>query len=747
MAIRRIMTCACLVLALALAGSPPVRAKMSMGLGKVTAERGVVAVQNGPIAQQDVGGVHVTLTGPGTGVVGDPSALFQITVAGSGSDPILFTMKDRGDGGTFNPSSLTLSAAAPRGTFTYVPMSPGDKYVSVINNRSLTNPAEIKLTAVNGSLPPAPTPGSDRTSQPYLFQMVRQRYPHTLPGGSDYSTDWRGPTYTYIDAYGGWKWDHPGKGDWIDLNGTPQGGTPFASFNANSGNLDEFFTYTGVDVTALVQYAQTHNRWLAVIMDISGPGYRKIATIWNQTTAVPSIAVTYADATVGTLACRVVGVDGGGSVLPHTVEDEETVPAFLEFDQPAKAVTDARLTVSLKRYFNTASNVVSINLCNPSFNTDPVTGLSGLASQAGNLDSGITGVSGVIGAQRYVDGSTISDFVYGQSVNIGAEKNYDPALWGGAQDLTKLPHTQVGKWVCGGLVENLSFVDSGYSGEGFQPLAPGLGALKLVMPDSGIQTGQEGGSSGTAASNAYLFMPFEEMGLLDHIFVRQYVRFEFPFTRTPVQRREVLQSGLPVWSDMGGKFGISPSHNVSGGGFSGTSGGGYGWQMRWAISECETNLGGPDEQGVQLGWHLYDFGPNNPPGYRGYGGQEESNWGQRGGLGAVLYGGRWYCIETEVKLNSVNAADSSWQADGVLRTWIDGRLVFERTGLVFRTLPLTPAYPANPDLMRPFRELGVGWLLWNWFNGGKTQSTVHRTAFTTGLVWAKQRIGQMKGVP
>lgn len=708
--------------------------KTSIGLGKAAAERGAMAIQK---QIDEGGGVHVTFTGPESGIVGEPSTLFRISVSGV-SEPTVFSLLDSRDLGTFNPSKMTLGPTTVTGTFNFVPASAGDTVISVTNDRSLSNPPPIHFSATNGATPPPPAPGSDRTSQTYLFQNVRQKYPSTL-GGAPYSTDFRGPTHRYVDAFGRWKWDHDG-GDWIDLNGVPQGDTPFVSFPANAGAIDEFFAYSGVDITALVQYVQTNNKWLAVRVTSKGSGYRMVATNWNTTTAVPLITVTYADATVGTLACRLVGNAGGGTEFPHTLENEYQLPVFMEFERPAKPVTAATLTLSLKRFFNESNCVININPCHPSFNTDPVTGLTGLASLAGNLDEGIASVPNVIGAQRYIDGSVLSDFVHGEQMNIGVEPNYDPSLWGGAQDLTKLPHTVVGKWVCGDLIENLSFVDSGYSGEGFEPLAPGLGALKLVMPDAGIKTGEEGYYFGTGASFARLYMPFEEIGLLDHIFVRQYIRLEAPYVRTPADRREVRQSGFPIWSDMGGKFGISPSHETSYGGFSGTAGGGYGWQLRWSFSECETHLGGPNEQGVHMGWHLYDFGPNNPPGYRNY---DDTMWGQRGGLGAVTYGGRWYCIETEIKLNSVNAADDSWQPDGVLRTWIDGRLVYEKTGMVFRTLPrYTPAYKSNE--LRPIRELGVAWLLWNWFNGGTTQSTVQRTAFTTGLVWAKQRIGPMK---
>ena len=145
-----------------------------------------------------------------------------------------------------------------------------------------------------------------------------------------------------------------------------------------------------------------------------------------------------------------------------------------------------------------------------------------------------------------------------------------------------------------------------------------------------------------------------------------------------------------------------------------------------------------------LGWHLYDFQSANPPGYR-YGGESQArnNWGQRGGLGSVLYAGRWYCVETELKLNTVHPGDNTFEPDGLLRTWIDGHLVYERTGMVFRTLPLySPEY--NASYIRPMRELGIKELWWNWYHGGTTRSSVERTVFVTGLAWGRSRIGPLK---
>ena len=597
-----------------------------------------------------------------------------------------------------------------------------------------------------------PPIGPYRSAQRYLFQSIGQvAYASTL-GGSPFFTDSWGPLNTYVDGATGWAWASRG-GDWIDATLTPQGQTPWASFAANSVSGETAaFRYSGIDVTSLMVYCQRNNHWAAFVLRVaSGTGPRSVGSTFATGVVPPSISVSYSDGTSGVLACRLIALNSSGNTAPLTTAQTMSLPVFMEFDRPTKAVTSATMAITVTAHWDGAATL-GLYLLNPPQSSQAVTGASGLAASAGALDAGISQVGNVIGAQRYVDGSAFTDFVanrvevqeYG---NLSDEIFYDPALWGGTSNTNRWPHTVVGKWVTSpSLWPRMALVGSAYAGEGFVPLAAGLGALKVVMPDEGVLTGQEAGYSGSLAVNAKLFMPFNEMGLLNRIFIRYYIRLGTPYVRTPATRREVRQSGSPRWTDMGGKFGISASHTTSFGGNSGSSGGPFGWQMRHSWSDCDAAQGGPLEGGLVPGWHLYDFQQNNPAGYR-YGGEadREHKWGQIGGLGGMLYAGQWYCIETELKLNAVNASNNTYSADGELRTWIDGRMAYERTGMVFRTLPAyNPGFASGQ--IRPLRELGIKDLWWNWYNGGTLPNRVDLTIFTTGLVWAKSRIGPMRGV-
>ena len=81
----------------------------------------------------------------------------------------------------------------------------------------------------------------------------------------------------------------------------------------------------------------------------------------------------------------------------------------------------------------------------------------------------------------------------------------------------------------------------------------------------------------------------------------------------------------------------------------------------------------------------------------------------RGGYNGKLYDSKeallddadWHCIEAMFKLNSVDVANDKWNADGQLRGWFDGRLVIERTDVIFRTSDL-PKMKFNQFLLAPY---------------------------------------------
>jgi hypothetical protein len=68
--------------------------------------------------------------------------------------------------------------------------------------------------------------------------------------------------------------------------------------------------------------------------------------------------------------------------------------------------------------------------------------------------------------------------------------------------------------------------------------------------------------------------------------------------------------------------------------------------------------------------------------------------------------GKWHCVEAMFKLNSLDMAKDKPNQDGELRGWVDGKLVVERTDVVFRSTDL-PKMKFNQFLMLPYFHHGV----------------------------------------
>jgi lysophospholipase L1-like esterase len=93
------------------------------------------------------GATAVTLTGPTSGTVGVASSAFTVGANGTITGTVVLTPSDGGAGGTFAPTSVSISSGTPTATFTYTASSAGGKTISVANDGALSNPSSITYTA------------------------------------------------------------------------------------------------------------------------------------------------------------------------------------------------------------------------------------------------------------------------------------------------------------------------------------------------------------------------------------------------------------------------------------------------------------------------------------------------------------------------------------------------------------------------------------------------------------------------
>lgn len=107
-----------------------------------------------------------SLTGMASGFVGFPAG-FEVALGfGSLDDPVVITPSSTG--GTFSPTSVTLTDEDRSGTFTFTPSLAGYRTISVSNDGGLTNPTSLDFQAV-----PTPSLGDGSPELVPLFTPRR----------------------------------------------------------------------------------------------------------------------------------------------------------------------------------------------------------------------------------------------------------------------------------------------------------------------------------------------------------------------------------------------------------------------------------------------------------------------------------------------------------------------------------------------------------------------------------------------
>lgn len=164
----------------------------------------------------------------------------------------------------------------------------------------------------------------------------------------------------------------------------------------------------------------------------------------------------------------------------------------------------------------------------------------------------------------------------------------------------------------------------------------------------------------------------------------------------------------------GGKLpGLAGTYNR--GGWGRRKSDGYnGWSARGAFLRLS-----PDHQSMQgyagIGSYVY---------HADVSGSESVQWGWGRGPTGRLAKNRWYSIEQYVQMNDPG------KANGVLRAWIDGYLVFERTDIRFRETP----------------ELRIENAWFNVYHGGESLPPREMSLYIDNVVIAIAYIGPIGGL-
>ncbi len=180
----------------------------------------------------------------------------------------------------------------------------------------------------------------------------------------------------------------------------------------------------------------------------------------------------------------------------------------------------------------------------------------------------------------------------------------------------------------------------------------------------------------------------------DEIFFRYYLRLGRDWNPT-------VQGGkLPGIAGTYGKAGWGGRQ----------SDGRNGWSMRGSFGLAGRQGAAPGE--TPVGTYAYHAGMRSRYG---------DDWSWSMGDTGALARERWYCIEQQVKLNSLR-----WD-DGIMRVWIDGELVFERGSVRYRDV----------------ETLKIDRIWMNVYHGGRALSPYDQHLFIDNVVVARRYIGPL----
>lgn len=226
------------------------------------------------------GPTSYTLTGPSAGRPSVASTNFTVTLNSAATSTVTITPSDSSGGGTFTPTSVSITTGNTAGTFTYTAGSTGAKAISTTNGSSLTNPSSLTFTAYSLAV----SPGSQSVANSVAASLTAT----LTPSGALSATTTAGTLST----------------------SAPTSGTPFTITTPSSGSGTATVTVTGpggTSQTATVAYAPA----AATALTLTGPS------------AVPvgSASSTFTIAANGSLASSVtvtVTVTPSGGTITST---------------------------------------------------------------------------------------------------------------------------------------------------------------------------------------------------------------------------------------------------------------------------------------------------------------------------------------------------------------------------------------------------------------------------------------------
>ena len=494
-----------------------------------------------------------------------------------------------------------------------------------------------------------------------------------------------GVTATYYNKGALLPWQNYG-GDWIDANGVAQGPAAFATVAART--VGPF----SVDVTAVIQ------RGAQLFLRARGPG--KIATrIHSDPSQRPKLDVD--GVPYPCTACTVVNTASSMPVVGESLSPGNALVLAFDLSSLSGAIAKATLTLTLTHVFSV-----------------PLT-LSAFALRPPRLFSGGTPTQGIAAGYTRDEGIAAHPDVYfaapldRQGIDAYFTGGKMPADYVYAMDPTLgVPALSVKYHV----------------GE-FGPFRPTPDHSWSKKDRVGVRVNASNGNLLRDDTPSAQYLALGHPHSPSELYFRYYLNLRKGYQcTTDGKKLPGLCGRYGKWMGNDKQGGYQPTAGNGGSPTRGTYSdvdGLSGWSMRHRamVGPADAN---PYADLVAVDYYAYHA---KMKGYYG----DEWRWGNPSVGYANLEQDRWYCIEHYVKVNDVVGPFDAYGngmavENGIVRGWLDGVLVFEKTDAVLRKHPAI--------------KVDEVWI--DHYHGGMTPAEAEHPFQMAALVVAKNYIGPIQ---
>ena len=512
-----------------------------------------------------------------------------------------------------------------------------------------------------------------------------------------------GASWTHFNKGAQFAWQNAG-GDFIDVNGGRQGAVPWAAQTVSDTNSVQDVVW---DVTALVLAwdAGTYkNRGfhLRRVSGSSGP--------LDYASQEASDSAQHPKLTVTTDNAEVIVLSAAGDT--YLTPSSSTVTYGQNTAMRVRSDSNALVWFDLSSLSDKVITAAALQLTTFAqfTNSDVVHGVFAIKTDSWDLSTPVQGI-----AESYPNdvGITAHPDVY-----LSYSFDTNSAADGGEDFLNDTidPGHSENYWPCDTLAPSGKQSDGLFSIPavgipGYQSFQGGNAVCMRLKYEDGAPNTQGLGNYGMSGKKRVSdFLASEQT---DELFVRHYIFLGETWGEN------ILNEG---GKRPGGITGTQSAYPYAAGWGGRTTNGANGWSARGGYVRQVAYGHNPLEGYTALSTYLYHADQIG-----GYG--DQMNWAIT--PNGLIKKGRWYSIEQQVKMNTrdgLNIQGSSGAFDGIVRGWVDGRLVFEKTDVRFTDMDYI-----NIDVA----DFGL-------YYGGPGNTPYDQHMAIDNIVIAKSYIGPMK---